>query len=50
MSELTLSPELLQISAEVQEALKIKNRLLLLNQPLFRMVCHFRKMLRRQLK
>lgn len=24
MSELTLSPELLQISAEVQEALKIK--------------------------
>ncbi len=33
MSELTLSPELLQISAEVQDALKIKNRLLRWNRP-----------------
>ena len=33
MSELTLSPELLQISAEVQDAFKNKNRLLRWNRP-----------------
>lgn len=50
MSELTLSSELLQISPEVQEALNSKNRLLRLNQPLFLMECHFRRMLRQRLK
>lgn len=33
MSELKISPELLQISPEVQDALKTKNRLLRWNRP-----------------
>ncbi len=45
MSELTLSSELLQISPEVQEALNGKKPIVCpSNQPLFLMVCHFRRM------
>ncbi len=50
MSELKISPELLQISPEVQDALKTKNRLWRWNRPLFLTGCRSHKMPRPQLK
>lgn len=50
MSELKISPELLQISPEVQDALKNKKPVVRWNRPLFLTGCRSHKMPRPQLK